>query len=479
MAVNGLDEWTADAVYDVVAVGAGSGGVAVAMGLASAGLRVALIAEGLVGGECPYLACMPSKSLLRSARARREAASTTVHGATSAPVELADPAIDWAAALSRRDSVASQRDDLAEAAKIRGTGVTLIRGRGVLDGPGRVLTDAGVVHGHDVVLGTGSVPMWPPVDGLRDVPTWTSEEALSASDRPARLAVLGAGPIGCELAQVYATFGSHVTVIDTAERPVSREDPALGDAMADVLKAGGIRLRLGSTVTRAARYRAGALLQMDDGGVIEADRVLVVTGRRPAIDGLGLHSVGVSPGTDGEVVVDELCRAGDHLWAVGDVTAVAPYTHTANHQASIVIDELLGRPRHVMTPDALPRVVYTEPPLAATGLTERQARAAGHDVITAEIDLCTVSRSGAEGDGALGPKDAAGGILRLIADRETHALLGAGAVGPDADSWITEATLAVRAQVPLGILADVVRPFPTYAEAYTAAYRHLLKQVPR
>jgi pyruvate/2-oxoglutarate dehydrogenase complex dihydrolipoamide dehydrogenase (E3) component len=472
-----LDQELADAVYDVVVVGAGSGGVTVATDLALAGLRVALVADGFVGGECPYVACMPSKSLLRSARGRHEAASTTIHGATSSPLKLADPAADWPAAVRRRDSVAAQRDDSAEAAKISRTGVTLIRGRGVLEGPGRVRTDAGVVQGQHVVLGTGSVPVWPPVDGLRDVPTWTSDEALSATDRPARLAVLGAGPIGCELAQVYARFGSQVIVIDTAERAVSREDPALSAAMAKVLEADGVGLRLGVTVTRAEPYGAGVRLQLDHGEVIEADRVLVVTGRRPTTDGLGLASVGLSPGDDGEVVVDRRCRAGDHLWAVGDVTAVAPYTHTANHQARVVTDEILGRPRHEMTPDALPRVVFTDPPLAAAGLTEQQARDAGHDVITAEVDLCTVSRAGAEGEGALGPKDASGGVLRLIADRTAQVLLGAGAVGPDADSWITEATLAIRARLPLDILVDVVRPFPTYAEAYTTAYRDLVEQL--
>ncbi len=472
--MNGLDEQLADAVYDVVVVGAGSGGVAVAMELALAGLRVALVADGFVGGECPYVACMPSKSLLRSARGRREAASTTVHGATLVPLELADPAVDWSAAVTRRDSVAAYRDDSAEAAKVSRTGVTLLRGRGVLDGPGRVRTASGVLQGHHVVLGSGSSPVWPSVDGLRDVPTWTSDQALSGTDRPARLAVLGAGPIGCELAQVYATFGSRVTVIDTAERAVSREEPALGIAMAKVLESEGARLRLGVTVTQAERYDAGARLHVDNGEVIEADRVLVVTGRRPNTNGLGLASVGLSVGEGGEVVVDRYCRAGDRLWAVGDVTGIAPYTHTASHQARIVTDEILGHRGHGMTPDALPRVVYTDPPLAAIGLTEQQARDAGHDVITAEVDLSTVSRAGAEGEGPLGPKDAAGGVLRLIADRAAQVLLGAGAVGPDADSWITEATLAIRARVPLEILADVVRPFPTYAQAYTTAYRDLL-----
>jgi pyruvate/2-oxoglutarate dehydrogenase complex dihydrolipoamide dehydrogenase (E3) component len=466
-----------EARYDVVVVGAGSGGVTVAMSLAAAGQQVALVADGFAGGECPYVACMPSKSLLRSARARHEAATTVSHGATTAPLRLSEGLVDWPAAVARRDSVAAQRDDTAEAAKIEATGVTLIRGRGVIIGPGRVQTPVGQLLARDLVIATGSVPQRPDIEGLSDVPTWTSDQALSSAERPARLAILGAGPIGCELAQVYARFGSTVVVIDTADGAVSREDPALGTAIVTVLEADGVEFRLGLTVQRAQPAGDGLRLHLDDGSVVEADRTLVVTGRRPATDDLGLASIGVAVGDNGEVVVDSRCRAAEHVWAVGDVTAVAPYTHTANHQAQVVVDELLGRPGHDVTPHALPRAVFTDPPLAATGLSEQQARDAGFDVITAEIDLCTVSRAGAEGEGPLGPVDASGGVLRLIADRQRRVLLGAGAVGPEADSWIGEATLAIRAEVPLAILADVVRPFPTYSEAYTPAYRLLLAEL--
>lgn len=463
--------------YDVVVVGAGSGGMAVATGLVEAGRSVALISAGYVGGECAYVACMPSKSLLRSARARREAAQTVVHGATAVPLRLADAELDWPAAIARRDSVAAQRDDTAEAEAVISAGVTLVRGRGMLDGPGRVRVGSDVLLGSEIVLDTGSVPVTPPLDGLDEVPHWTSAQALTLPDRPARLVVLGAGPVGCELAQVYATFGTEVTVIDPADRPVPAEDPALGALMRAVLESEGVRVRAGVAPLRAEPIGGGLRLHLDDGTVVEADRALVVTGRRPATDDLGLASVGVQPGSGGRVHVDPRCRAGEHLWAVGDVTGVAPYTHTANHQAAIVVDEILGRPCHEMTPDALPRVVYTDPPLAATGLTEAQARAAGRDVIVAEVDLCTVSRAGAEGEGPLGPADASGGLLRLVADRAECRLLGAGAIGPGADEWITEATLAVRARVPLYVLADVVRAFPTYAEAYTAGYRSLLGQL--
>jgi dihydrolipoamide dehydrogenase len=461
---------------DVVVVGAGSGGVTVAIELAKAGRQVVLIADGYVGGECPYVACMPSKSLLRSARSRQEAATTVEHGATIEPCKLQDPAIDWPAAVRRRDAVANDRDDSDEAKQILDAGVRLIRGFGVLAGPGRVHTPKGVLTCDDIVVATGSAATWPPIDGLSDVPTWTSDQALSSEERPARLAILGAGPIGCELAQVYATFGSTVTLIDEASSVVSAEDPALSSALAEVLRAIGVRFRLGRKVSQAEQEDGAAVLVLDDGDRVTADRVLVVTGRHPKTDSLGLDTVSVEPGDRGEIVIDDRCAAGDHLWAVGDVTGVAPYTHTANHQARVVVDAILGRPSLGATTRAIPRSVFTDPPLAATGLTEQQARDAGYDVITAEVDLCMVSRAGAEGEGPLGPKDSAGGVLRLVADRTDQVLLGAGAVGPAADSWLAEATLAIRARVPLEILADVIRPFPTYAEAFTTGYRDLLGQ---
>lgn len=238
-----------------------------------------------------------------------------------------------------------------------------------------------------------------------------------------------------------------------------------------------MQFRFGVRAERAEPVGAGVRLHLDDGTAVDGDRVLLVTGRRPATDDLGLDTVGVRPGEHGEIEVDLRCRVGPGLWAVGDVTGVAPYTHTANHQARIVADEILGRPGHDMTPEALPRAVYTDPPLAATGLTEQQARDAGHDVLVAEVDLRIVSRAGAEGDGPLGPPDASGGLLRLVADRAERRLLGASAIGPAADEWIAEATVAVRARVPLEVMADVVRAFPTFAEAYVTGYRDLLDQL--
>ncbi|WP_375487093.1 dihydrolipoyl dehydrogenase family protein [uncultured Jatrophihabitans sp.] len=466
-----------DDTFDVVIIGAGSGGVSLAGDLVDAGRTVALVASGYVGGECPYVACMPSKSLLRSARGRDEIRTAREHGAASDAVQPDADDAAWREAVRRRDSVANQRDDSAEADAIADKGITVVRGFGRLLGRGQVAVGDRTLHGTHVVLDTGSTPVVPDIDGLAAVPTWTSDEALSSPERPASLVILGGGPIGCELAQAYARFGADVTVLDPADRLLPTEDEAIGSLMRDVLEASGVHIELGSTPTSASADASGAHLTLDSGATLTAERVLIAVGRRPATDGVEVESAGGSLTDSGAVEVDDHCRAGDGLWAIGDVTGLAPYTHTANHQASVVLDALVGDGTRVVTPDALPRAVYTDPPAAGTGLTESQARERGLRIAVAEVDLASGSRAGAEGEGPLGPQDSSGGLLRLVADADRGVLVGAAAIGPDADSWMTEATLAVRAQIPIAVLAEVVRPFPTFAEAYTLGYRDLLPGV--
>ncbi|MHA3701161.1 dihydrolipoyl dehydrogenase family protein [Jatrophihabitans sp. YIM 134969] len=464
--------------YDVVVVGAGSGGIAVATGARDRGMRVAIVSAGFVGGECAFVACIPSKSLLRSARARREAHEADRHGAAPDPLPTGPDDRAWTAAVRRRDSAANNRDDSNEAQQVNDDGIDVIRGFGRITGPGQVEIDGRRLTADRIVLDTGSTPVIPDIDGLDDVPTWTSDQALSSDERPDRLLIVGGGPIGCELAQAYSAFGTEVTVIDTSDRPVSAEDPALGAAMLQVLRHNGVHLMLEARPEKAFREGDDVVLQLEDGRRVTGDRVLLVTGRKPATDALDATKAGVELDESGAVVVDDRCRAADGVWAVGDVTGVAPYTHTATHQAAVVVDDIGGGELALRVhADALPRAVYTDPPLAATGLTEQQARDTGADIVVAEVDLADVSRAGTEGDGPLGPENSSGGILRLVADRTRRVLVGAGAVGPDADSWITEATLAIRAQIPIDLLAEVVRPFPTFAEAFTAGYRELRGQL--
>lgn len=303
------------------------------------------------------------------------------------------------------------------------------------------------------------------------MPTWTSDQALSARERPESVLVMGGGPVGCELAQVYVRFGVPVTVVDSASQLIGREERSIAEALAEVLRADGVDLRLGVEVERVELTAAGlARVHLSDGTTVEVARVLVCVGRKPTTRGLGLEELGIGLGDDGELEVDAHCRVKgqQHVWAAGDVTGIAPYTHTANYQARTVAANLLGGDC-VTDYRAIPRVVYTDPVVASVGMDGATARRRGIDAVTAVMDLAQVARTLTEGT--------AGGRLVLTADRVKGLLIGAAAIGPKADEWISEATLAIRAQVPLSVLADVVHAFPTFGEAYEAPLRQLAAQV--
>ena len=451
--------------FDVVVVGAGSAGENLAEALVGAGRSVALVADGLVGGECPYLACMPSKSLLRSASVRALLAGAGKIGATAEPVDAGDPEGAWAAALARRDQIARHRDDSGSFEHLVAVGVEMVRGSGKVRGPGEVEVDGDVLRCSDLVIATGSRAVVPPIDGLESVPMWTSDQALSSPQRPRSLVILGAGAVGCELGQIYARFGAEVTVVEAADRVTPSEDPVVGSHLGAALEADGVRLRVGTTVASARPGPDGAHLVLDDGSELTAERVLVATGRRPTVDGIGLETLGIDVGA-GAIEIDPRCRVvgHDHVWAAGDVTAVAPFTHTANYQARVIEANLVGSGA-IADYRAIPRAIYTDPTVGAVGLTAEQAAARGIDVVTSGFDLGGTARAASDGSG--------GGALGLVADRARAVLVGAWAVGPHADEWIGQATLAIRAQVGLDVLLDVVQPFPTFSEAYFPAYRSL------
>lgn len=458
--------------FDVVVLGAGSAGEWVAGAVADAGRSVALVEKLRVGGECPYVSCIPSKAMLRSAQARAEARRIADLGGASGPVQLDCDADAFAAAVRRRDDLSQQRDDGDKAADIQDRGATLIRGRGRITRPGRIDVGGRELAYGDLVVATGSRPAVPPIEGLADVPVWTSDEALSAADYPASVVILGGGAVGCELAQVYAGFGVQVTLIESAGQLAGGEEPSLAEELAMSLRAAGVSLRIGMGAARVGPAPAGsAKVVLQDGSAVEADRVILAAGREPATSDLGLETLGIAVQENGAVSVDDHCRVQgqEHVWAAGDLTGIAPYTHGADYQGRVVADNLLGG---CATADytAIPRVIYTDPPLAGAGLTERQARAKGLDVVVAATDLQELARSSIDGS--------SGGRLVLVADRERGVLVGAGAVGACADDWISEASVAIRAQVPIRILADVVHPFPTNAQAYEVPLRELARQLP-
>lgn len=435
-----------DKRYDVLVLGGGCG-KNIAADLARAGRSVALVESRLVGGECPYFACMPSKSLLRSAR----------RGET------------WESAVARRDEVTRGLDDAPTAAEMAEAGVTVVRGRGRVTRPGVVEVDS-VEYAHtDLVIATGSEPVTPRVEGIGDVPTWTSDEALTRPDLPRRLIVLGGGPVGCELSQIYAAFGSQVTIVEAAERLLAGEAPFVGDVLAETLRRMGADLRLGVGATRAERTEGGLRLHLSDGGHIDADRILIAAGRRPRVGDLGLEHLGVQADTQSGIAVDVTCRApaeAASVWAAGDVTGVAPYTHAANYQSRIVVSNVLGKRREADY-RAVPRAVYTTPSVYAVGVSPVSAN--GLDLVAAGNDLSAIPRSAVENDDR--------GRVELYADRTRGVLVGAAAVGLYAEEWMSEITLAVRAELPLSILTDVVHAFPTYGEAIEPALRELAERL--
>jgi pyruvate/2-oxoglutarate dehydrogenase complex dihydrolipoamide dehydrogenase (E3) component len=453
--------------FDVVVLGAGSAGELVATELAEAGRSVALIEALRVGGECPYVACMPSKAMLRSADARAQAAALPELGGGSATLDGDDGA--YRGAANRRDDISEHRDDDSAAVGVEKAGITLVRGRGRITRPGVVSVEGRELGYADLVLSTGSSAVMPDVEGLDQVPTWTSDEALAATERPASLLILGGGAVGCELAQVHARFGTQVYLVEPGRQLAGNEEPSVAELLADVLRDDGVDVRLEVEAKRFEPADGGARAQLSDGTALDVERVLVATGRKPNTDDLGLDLLGVTPADDGSLATDERCRVEgpQHVWAAGDVTGVAPYTHAANYQARVLVANLLGADR---TADyrAIPRAIYTSPAVASVGRTAAEARDDGIDPQTAVMDVGDTARATTEG--------ARGGRLVLTADRCRGVLIGAAAIGPHAEEWLAEATLAIRAEVPLPVLADVVHAFPTYGEAFEPPLRELAEK---
>ena len=536
------------AAFDVVVLGGGTAGVHVATEVAGGGRTVALVEAGLIGGESAYLACLPSNSLLLSA-------------------SRGEP---WEDAVARRAEVTGGLDDSAAAQRLNRAGVQVIRGTGRITAPGTIeVTRAqgapaaaggtgsraagGTGSGtttltySDLVIATGCEPVAPPIEGLSDIPAWTTAQSLSSPDLPRRLIVLGGGPAGCELTQMYASFGSQVTLVEAEPRLLPGEPAFAGEILAAALRRAGAEIRLGSRATKAERTADGLTLALEDGTRIDAARLLLASGRRPRLGGLGLDVLGleVTPGMALPTTTRcEVAGTGGRVWAAGDVTGTT-HTHASHYQADVVAANILGRHREADY-SAIPRCVFTTPSVFAVGAipgeaeetasagdgdgqdadhspgadhsrdtdhgpdtdhspgnggrTRRMLRiarapsaeaasaeAASAEAAAAEASPVTQGGTAAQGGGPrlvtararlgdtargyLGQDDL--GRLELYADAGTGVLAGAVAVGPDAASWMSEVTLAIRAKIPVAVLADVVHAFPTYGEALETALREL------
>ena len=443
---------------DVVVVGLGPGGESAATQLAKAGLKVVAVERRLVGGECPYYGCIPSKMMIRAADVIAEA--RRVPGLAGA--STVSP--DWAPVHARiRDEATTDWDDQIAVDRLEDAGATLVRGAAVLTAP-RTVEVAGTTYvaSKGVLLNTGTDPAAPPIEGLADTPYWTNRDACRLEELPGSLIVVGGGAIGAEMAQAFSRFGVRVTVLEVARRILAPEEPEASKLVADVFDREGIQVLAGAEIT-SVKYADGQFAVEVDGQTLHAEKLLVAAGRRPNLGDLGLDTVGLDPSAR-SVEVDPRMRAGEGLWAIGDITGKGAFTHMSMYQAAVAVRDILGQDGPEASYHAVPRVTFTDPEVGSVGMTEVQAREAGLNVRVGTTDLASSTRGWiAKGEG----------LVKLVEDADRGVLVGATSVGPTGGEVLSMLVTAVHAEVPTDSLRSMIYAYPTFHRAVEDALSRL------